>query len=187
MTYWILAADEHFNRMECQGSFDMSAIIAWGLSAGGHNAIRAAHTHASRFAGAVGQGAGTHHFFSRAWLEKAANHEYPWTALPALTEKFGYPTVEELLDNAQKDFSLVENGVVEMDSCRLLLVNGTHDGLMPIEDSFLMFEYGKPKEGRFFSGLLHMGYPPANGSVYPWMEEVMAAVGAGRGPVSKAV
>ena len=29
---------------------------------------------------------------------------------------------------------------------------------------------------RFFTGLLHMGYPPANGSVYPWMERVMASV-----------
>jgi hypothetical protein len=29
---------------------------------------------------------------------------------------------------------------------------------------------------RFFTGLLHMGYPPANGSVYPWMEQVMASV-----------
>jgi pimeloyl-ACP methyl ester carboxylesterase len=160
--------------MEKQGVYDMKKVMCWGLSAGGHNAIRAAHTHASRLAGAVGQGAGTHHFFSRAWLEKAKDHEYPWTALPALTEKFGYKTEEEFLDQAQKDFSLVELGVVEKPSCRLLLINGTHDGLMPIEDSMLMMEYGSPKEARFFTGLLHMGYPPANGSVYPWMEQVMA-------------
>jgi hypothetical protein len=25
---------------------------------------------------------------------------------------------------------------------------GTHDGLMPIEDSMLLFEHGMPKEGR---------------------------------------
>lgn len=160
--------------MQAQGTFDMSKILAWGLSAGGYNAVRAAHTHSSRLTGAIGQGAGTHHFFSRAWLEKAALHEYPWTALPALREKFGYETVDEMLDHAQRDFSLVENGIVDLPSCRLLLVNGTHDGLMPIEDSMLMFEFGRPKEGKFFSGLLHMGYPPANGSVYPWMEEVMA-------------
>jgi dienelactone hydrolase len=162
--------------MEKEGHFDMSKVLAWGLSAGGHNAIRAAHTHASRLIGAVGQGAGTHHFFSREWLEKAKDHEYPWTALPALREKFGYATEDEFLDNAQKEFSLVELGVVEKPSCRLLLVNGTHDGLMPIEDSMLMMEYGTPKEGRFFTGLLHMGYPPANGSVYPWMEQVMGSV-----------
>lgn len=159
--------------MQAQGTFDMAKILAWGLSAGGHNAIRAAHTHATRLLGAIGQGAGTHHFFSREWLLKAKDHEYPWTLLPAIREKFGYATEEELLANAQQDFSLVETGIVEKTSCRLLLVNGTHDGLMPIEDSMLLFEYGSPKEARFFTGLLHMGYPPANGSVYPWMESVM--------------
>lgn len=65
-----------------------------------------------------------------------------------------------------------------MKSCRLLLVNGTHDGLIPIEDSMLMMEYGSPKEARLFTGLAHMGYPPANGTMYPWMEAVMASAGA---------
>jgi len=159
--------------MTQQGLYDMHKVIAWGLSAGGYNAARIAHTHADRLAGAVAQGAGTHHFFSRAWLEKAKDHEYPWTLLPAMVEKFGYKSEDDFLDNAQKDFSLVETGIVQMPSCRLLLVNGTHDGLMPIEDSMLLMEYGSPKEGRFFTGLLHMGYPPANGSVYPWMEQIM--------------
>ena len=134
--------------MQSQEHFDMKRIICWGLSAGGHNAVRAAHTHASRLAGAIGQGAGTHHFFSRAWLEKAKDHEYPWTALPALAEKFGYKDGEELMDKAQKEFSLIETGIAEMPATRLLLINGTHDGLMPIEDSMLMMEYGTPKEAR---------------------------------------
>lgn len=47
---------------------------------------------------------------------------------------------------------------------------------MPIEDSMMLFEYGSPKEARFFTGALHMGYPMANASVYPWMESVMASV-----------
>lgn len=166
--------------MQQQGIYDMRKILCWGLSAGGHNAIRAAHTHATRLAGACGQGAGTHHFFSRAWLEKAANHEYPWTALPALTEKFGYKSEDEFLSHAQKDFSLLETGIADKPSCRLLLINGTHDGLMPIEDSMLMMEYGTPKEARFFTGLLHMGYPPANGSVYPWMESVVGTWAPGK-------
>ncbi|KAK3115184.1 hypothetical protein LTR53_005733 [Teratosphaeriaceae sp. CCFEE 6253] len=159
--------------MDAQGVYDMKKVLCWGLSAGAHNAVRAAHTHATRLAGAVGQGAGTHHFFSRPWLEKAKDHEYPWTALPALREKFGYATEDDFLDKAQGDFSLVKLGVVDKPSCRLLLINGTHDGLMPIEDSMLMMEYGTPKEARFFTGMLHMGYPPANGSVYPWMESVV--------------
>lgn len=67
-----------------------------------------------------------------------------------------------------------------------------NDGLMPIEDSMLPSEYGTPKETRyvsdsncmvimvlividirFFENALHMGYPAANGAVYPWMESVM--------------
>jgi hypothetical protein len=63
-------------------------------------------------------------------------------------EKYGYKDNEELLDKAQKEFSLIETGIVNMPATRLLLINGTHDGLMPIEDSMLMMEYGTPKEAR---------------------------------------
>lgn len=47
---------------------------------------------------------------------------------------------------------------------------------MPIEDSMLLLEHGSPKEARFFPGALHMGYPLANASVYPWIEDIMASV-----------
>ena len=106
--------------------------------------------------------------------------------------KHGFDSVEEYKAKAQKKFSLLETGIIHKPSTRLLLVNvssryfsqgglsltrrqGTLDGLMPIEDSMMLFEYGTPKEARFFTGALHMGYPLANGSVYPWMEEVMAS------------
>ncbi len=46
---------------------------------------------------------------------------------------------------------------------------------MPIEDSMMLFDYGTPKEARFFPGTLHMGYPMSNASVYPWMESIMAS------------
>lgn len=55
-----------------------------------------------------------------------------------------------------------------------MCVQGTHDGLMPIEDSMLLMNYGSPKEARFFPNLLHMGYPISNASIYPWLESVMA-------------
>ncbi|THV88146.1 alpha/beta-hydrolase [Aureobasidium pullulans] len=162
--------------MEAEGVFDMKRIITWGLSAGGYNAVRAAHTHSERLAGAIGQGAGTHHFFSREWLLKAQSKEYPWNALPALTEKFGYSSHDDFMDNAQDTWSLVNTGIVNMKSCRLLLMNGTIDGLMPVEDSMLLSEFGTPKEMRFITGRLHMGYPEANNHVYTWMEQVIASV-----------
>jgi hypothetical protein len=52
------------------------------------------------------------------------------------------------------------------------------DGCMPVEDSMLLGEYGRPKEMRFVQQRMHMGYPEANGFVYPWMEEVMGSKGA---------
>ena len=134
--------------MDTQKQLDPRKVIAWGLSAGGYYAIRVAHTHMSRLAGCCGQGAGTHHQFGKEWLDHADDHEYPFVLTPALAMKFGYKNVDELKARAQKDLSLVENGIVNMKSTRLLLVNGINDGLMPIEDSQLLFEYGSPKEGR---------------------------------------
>ena len=63
-------------------------------------------------------------------------------------KKYGYKDVEELKSKAQDTFSLVTNKILEKNHCRILLVNGTHDGLMPIEDSMLCMEYGRAKEAR---------------------------------------
>ncbi|KAI0886368.1 alpha/beta-hydrolase [Annulohypoxylon maeteangense] len=168
--------DSAFSWMAQDGRFDMARVMCWGLSSGGYYAVRAAHTHREKLVGVVAHGAGTHHFFAREWLARADGHEYPFKLTPALAAKHGYgEDVEAYLSGAQKKFSLLETGVLELPSARLLLVNGMHDGLMPIEDSILLFEHGSPKEARFFTGALHMGYPMANSSVYPWMEQVMAS------------
>ena len=67
---------------------------------------------------------------------------------PAMAMKHGFKTVSEYKEGVQKKFSLLETGIIHQPSCRLLLVNGTLDGLMPIEDSMMLFEYGSPKEAR---------------------------------------
>ncbi|KAI3334502.1 Alpha/Beta hydrolase protein [Ustulina deusta] len=168
--------DSVFEWIGADGRFDMRRVMCWGLSSGGYYAVRIAHTHRQRLVGVVAQGAGSHYFFDPEWLARADGHEYPFKLLPALARKHGFDDVEEYLRVARERFSLLETGILEKPSTRLLLVNGTLDGLMPIEDSTLLFEYGSPKEARFFPGALHMGYPLANSSVYPWMEEVMASV-----------
>ncbi|OTA30814.1 hypothetical protein BTJ68_10635 [Hortaea werneckii EXF-2000] len=81
--------------MAQDGRFHMGKVLCWGLSAGGHNAIRAAHTHSTRLLAPSARAQEPTTFFSRAWLEKAKNHEYPWTALPALRAKFGYATEDD--------------------------------------------------------------------------------------------
>ena len=84
---------------------------------------------------------------------------------PAMAMKHGYDSVEEYKAGVQKKFSLLENGILDKASTRLLLVNvstargkrgaaftdsakGVMDGLMPIEDSMMLFEHGSPKEAR---------------------------------------
>lgn len=137
--------------------FNERKVIAWGLSAGGYYAIRLAHTHASRLAGAVGHGAGTHHYIGPEWLKEVNHHEYPFDLKRAYLGKYGYASWDELVEKCQKTFSLVETGILDKKSCRLLLMNGVLDGCMPIEDSMLLAEYGSPKEFRFVKGRAHMG------------------------------
>lgn len=42
---------------------------------------------------------------------------------PALAQKFGYSSVDDFVQDSQKDFSLVESGLVNRAASRLLLVN----------------------------------------------------------------
>ncbi|CAI6331699.1 unnamed protein product [Periconia digitata] len=164
-------------------SLNERKVIAWGLSAGGYYAIRLAHTHRNQLLGSVGHGAGTHHYIGREWLSRISKHEYPFGLERAYTSKYGYRDFEEMKEKCQDEFSLVSGkgeGVAVvaqgLSSCRLLLINGVLDGCMPVEDSMLLAEYGSPKEMRFIRERAHMGYPEANGVVFPWLEEVMSSV-----------
>lgn len=116
--------DSVFGWMLSDGRFDMAHITLWGLSSGGYYAVRAAHTHRHALKGVVAHGAGTHHFFDKEWLARADGHEYPFQLTPALAAKYGYEDdVQAYLEGSQKKFSLLETGIVQMPSTRLLLVN----------------------------------------------------------------
>ncbi|KAL4930438.1 heptaketide hydrolyase ayg1 [Aspergillus undulatus] len=156
-------------------NFDMSKVVIWGLSAGGYYAIRAAHTHASRLAGAIAHGPGAHYFLDRGWLSKVEDHEYPFPIVRAWAKKYGYDDPAEFVSEAQGRFSLLETGILDRGSCRLLLLNGVDDGIVPIEDCYLLFSHGSPKEGRFHPGLPHMGYPDSLGAAYRWLEGILGS------------
>ena len=55
--------------------------------------------------------------------------------------------------------SLVEQGVLDQPCAPLLLVNGLHDTVFPIEDMYLLLEHGSPKDARLFASG-HMGSTP---------------------------
>ncbi|KAJ5176868.1 Heptaketide hydrolyase ayg1 [Penicillium canariense] len=160
--------------METRPELDMSHVAVWGLSAGGFYAIRAACTHRERLVGCVAHGPGSHHFLGKEWLSRVNDHEYPFTITDCWAEKYGYASTKEFEENAQKKFSLIETGVMDQPNCRLLLLNGVDDGVVPIEDSLILFNHGGPKEGRFFEGLMHMGYPNSLPVAYKWFEEVLS-------------
>ncbi|KAJ5573744.1 uncharacterized protein N7459_008171 [Penicillium hispanicum] len=166
--------DSVLDYMAQRPEFDMTRVAVWGLSAGGFYAIRAACTHRDRLVGSMAHGPGSHHFLSPEWLSKVNDHEYPFTITDCWAEKYGYDSTEEFIQNSQKKFSLVETGVVDQPNCRLLLLNGVDDGVVPIEDSLVLFNHGGPKEGRFFDGMLHMGYPNSLPVSYKWLEDVLA-------------
>lgn len=115
--------DSVFAWMEADGRFDMARLLVWGLSAGGYYAIRIAHTHRERLRGSVAQGAGCHHFFDREWMDRADGHEYPFLLSPAFAMKHGFASVQEYKEGVQKKFSLLETGIIQKPSCRLLLIN----------------------------------------------------------------
>ncbi|EAW14606.1 heptaketide hydrolyase ayg1 [Aspergillus clavatus NRRL 1] len=162
------------SHLDQQPALDTGKLVVWGLSAGGYYAIRAAHTHRERLAGSVAHGPGCHHYLDPEWLSRVNDHEYPFELTKAWATKHGYASEAEFVAGAQKKFSLVETGVVDQPSCRLLLLNGVDDGVVPIEDCLVLFDHGSPKEGRFFKGLPHMGYPNSLPVSYKWLEEVLA-------------
>ncbi|PYI13074.1 alpha/beta-hydrolase [Aspergillus japonicus CBS 114.51] len=166
---WTTVLDYIASRPE----LDAARVAAWGLSAGGFYAIRAAHTHRDRLRGCIAHGPGCHYFMDKEWLTRVDDHEYPFLLTPAWAKKYGYSDVADFRANAQKKFSLVETGIVDQPSTRLLLLNGVDDGVTPIEDCLVLFNHGSPKEGRFFPGLPHMGYPHSLPVSYKWLEEVL--------------
>lgn len=109
--------------MAKDGRFDMGRLLCWGLSSGGYYAVRIAHTHKDQLAGVIAQGAGCHYFFDRDWIDKAEGHEYPFKLAPAFAIKHGFKSVEEYKENVQKKFSLLELGIIQKPSTRLLLIN----------------------------------------------------------------
>jgi len=94
-----------------------------------------------------------------------------------LAIKFGYSNVEKMKIDSRERFSLLENGILDMPSTKLLLINGMLDELFPIEDCMLPLQYGSVKDARFFQGSKHMGEPHARKFILEWVKDLFATVG----------
>lgn len=135
---------------------DAARVGYWGKSTGGYWAAKIAHTHRERLACAVSHGGCVHHAFEPDWIERAQKGDYPFELAETLAYTFGLSTLEEWVDYAPS-LSLVRQGVVDEPCAPLLLVNGLHDTVFPIQDYYLLLRHGSPKHARFFDAP-HMGY-----------------------------
>ncbi len=159
-----------------QYSFDLTKVVARGISTGGYYAMRIAHTHADRLFAVVAQGGGCHHMFDPAWIRAQNQMEYPFALGDAMAYKFGYrgaDPIEAYAADAGK-FSLLDSGVLDRSSCRLLIINGMEDSIFPIEDSFIVGVRSDKKDLLARGNRQHMGNPGAEDILYNWIDDVVA-------------
>lgn len=97
-------------------------------------------------------------------------------------------------ESSQHRFSLLENGILDRPSAKILLINvgstapfsfwmllldtkifqGMLDDVFPIEDSILALQYGSIKEARFIPGNKHLGVPVAEPIIFGWIEDIFS-------------
>ena len=166
---WVMANSTHYG-------FDLTKILARGISTGGYYAMRVAHTHADRLFAVVAQGGGCHHMFDAAWIRAQDQMEYPFALAEALAYKFGYRGADAVeayaLDSSK--FSLLASGVLDYPSCKLLVINGMEDSIFPIEDSLIVGLRGDKKDLVIRGNRGHMGNPGAEDILYKWLDDAVA-------------
>ncbi|MDP1717334.1 MAG: hypothetical protein Q8L40_04585, partial [Burkholderiales bacterium] len=138
-----------------------------------------------RIKAAVNHGGGVHYGFQETWLRPALTRtasQYllgPASLLDARSYVMGVSTLDELLAIAPT-LSLREQGLLERPSAPLLLVNGKKDDQQPIDDLYLMLEYGNPKAARVYPEGGHMGRSRGTGDaqiaegIITWLQSRLA-------------
>ena len=156
--------------------FNIARIVARGISTGGYYAIRIAHTHAEHLFAVAAQGGSCHHMFDAEWIGAQNQMKYPFALGNALAYKFGYRGPDPLAAYAVdgRKFSLLEAGLLNRPSCKLLLINGMEDSIFPIEDNFIVARRGVNKDLLARGNRSHMGNPGGEDILYTWLDEVIA-------------
>ena len=156
--------------------FDVAKILARGISTGGYYAMRVAHTHADRLFAVVAQGGGCHHMFDPEWIGAQNQMEYPFALADALAYKYGYREADAVAAYAAdaRKFSLLDAGVLDQPSCKLLLIDGMEDSIFPIEDNFIVGVRGNKKDLIARGDRGHMGNPGAEDILYSWIDNAVA-------------
>ena len=150
--------DGVFEWIAAQPGLDERRVAIVGASTGGYWTAKLAHTHRDRIAAAVVHGGAVHFAFKPDWIACASRGEYAFELAETLASAHGRQTAAEWLEFAPR-MSLLDQGVLDQPSAPLLLVNGIHDSVFPIEDMYLLLRHGSPKSARLFE-TGHMGHGP---------------------------
>ncbi len=162
--------DAVFDWIATRPDLDAQRVGIHGGSTGGYWATKLAHTHRERIRAAINQGGAVHYAFEADWIAKAQVGEYPFELAETLAHAFGLTSYDEWVAYAPR-LSLLRQGVLDQPCAPLLLINGVHDSVFPIQDMYLLLEHGSPKAARFFP-VGHMGNTPETPTIMVrWMQE----------------
>jgi esterase FrsA len=150
--------DAVFAWIDRREDLDRQRVGLLGRSAGGYWSTKLVHTHRDRILAAVNHAGMIHHYFTPEAIDRAERSEYPYEHWETMAHAFGVESYEAWLAFAPR-LSLLEQGVLDQPCAPLLLVHGTKDTFIPIEDHYLLLEHGQPKSARFFP-TAHMGWTP---------------------------
>ena len=137
---------------------DKNRIVVHGQSFGAYWAAKLAHTEAKRLAGAVTQSPPIDHTFQAEFFRgRMYTREYLFDAVPASLFVYGMKTIDELTAFLPK-MSLKAQGLLGKPTAPILVVGGTNDTQVPIDDLELLINSGsEPREAWINPAGGHMG------------------------------
>lgn len=160
--------DPLFAWIAARPDLDARRVALVGSSTGGYWAAKLAHVRRERIAAAVDHGGPAHHAFTREWIERAEQGEYPFEYAESLAQAFGWRGADEWRSRAPS-LSLLASGVLDLPSAPLLVVHGTDDTVFPLADARLVASAGGAALREFPGG--HMGEGDTTGAIVSWLRE----------------
>jgi esterase FrsA len=155
-------ADQIYSRvldyLATRPEIDKSRILVHGQSFGAYWAAKLAHTEAKRLVGAVTQSPPIHRTFQPDFFRsRMYTREYLFDYVPASLFVYGMKSADELIAFLPK-MSLQAQGLLGKPTAPILVVGGTRDTQVPIEDLELLINSGiEPREAWINPVGGHMG------------------------------
>lgn len=156
------SADQIYSRvldyLATRPEIDKNRIVVHGQSFGAYWAAKLAHTEAKRLVGAITQSPPIHRTFQPDFFQaRMYTREYLFDYVPASLFVYGMKSADELIAFLPK-MSLQAQGLLGKPTAPILVVGGSRDTQVPIEDLELLINSGSdPREAWINPAGGHMG------------------------------